>query len=302
MYRFIIFSLLLSFSYSCQTDKGQTDKVDDQARDNNNIRHYLSGVASEMTNNASLNLNNLQDWESVRDKKLDEFRSMVSLVSMPIEGERSPLNVKYTGTIQMDGYRIEKLSYESLPDLYVQANLYIPDGITESVPAVLYLCGHARTQKTHYQAHPRKFAELGFVCLIVETVQYGEVWGEHWGCYDRGWFNWYSRGYTPAGVEVWNGIRGLDLLSTLPEVDPDKILYVGNGSMLGSWMSTLSNHIRRDVVEVVRKMTSFELSEVNSFHDQFIASLFLPHTDISLFGGVSKRLSALEKVLPGTTG
>ena len=78
----------------------------------------------------------------------------------------------------------------------------------------------------------------------------------------------------------------------LPEFDPDKILYVGNGSMLGAWMSALSNHIRRDVVEVVRKMTSFELSEVNSFNDQFIASLFLPHTDISLFPKVKERLSA----------
>jgi uncharacterized 2Fe-2S/4Fe-4S cluster protein (DUF4445 family) len=79
----------------------------------------------------------------------------------------------------------------------------------------------------------------------------------------------------------------------LPEVDPDKILYVGNGSMLGSWMNALSNHIRRDVVEVVRKITSFELSEVNSFKDQFIASLFLPHTDMSLFPKVSERLSSV---------
>ena len=78
----------------------------------------------------------------------------------------------------------------------------------------------------------------------------------------------------------------------LPEVDPDKILYVGNGSMLGSWMSALSNHIRRDVVKVVRKMTSFELSEVNSFKDQFIASLFLPHTDMTLFPNVKERLSS----------
>jgi uncharacterized 2Fe-2S/4Fe-4S cluster protein (DUF4445 family) len=78
----------------------------------------------------------------------------------------------------------------------------------------------------------------------------------------------------------------------LPEVDPDKILYVGNGSMLGAWMNALSNHIRRDVVEVVRKMTSFELSEVNSFKDQFIASLFLPHTDMSLFPNVNERLSS----------
>ena len=81
----------------------------------------------------------------------------------------------------------------------------------------------------------------------------------------------------------------------LPEVDPSKILYIGNGSLLGSWMSELSNHIRRDVVEVVRKMTSFELSEVNDFKDQYVASLFLPHTDMSLFPSVNQRLAAIRK-------
>jgi uncharacterized 2Fe-2S/4Fe-4S cluster protein (DUF4445 family) len=80
----------------------------------------------------------------------------------------------------------------------------------------------------------------------------------------------------------------------LPEVDPDRILYVGNGSLLGSWMSEMSNHIRRDVVEVVRNMTSFELSEVTDFKDQYIASLFLPHTDISLFPETCARLKKTD--------
>ncbi len=80
----------------------------------------------------------------------------------------------------------------------------------------------------------------------------------------------------------------------LPDIDPAKIIYVGNGSLMGARMSELSNHIRRDVVEVVRRMTSFELSEVNSFKDQYVASLFLPHTDISLFQSVKDRVSARE--------
>ncbi len=77
----------------------------------------------------------------------------------------------------------------------------------------------------------------------------------------------------------------------LPEVDPEKVLYVGNGSLLGARMSELSNHIRKDVVNVVRKMTSFELSEVSSFKDQYVASMFLPHTDMSIFPGVGERLA-----------
>jgi len=64
----------------------------------------------------------------------------------------------------------------------------------------------------------------------------GEVRGEHWGCYANGWFNWYSRGYNPAGVELWNAIRGLDLLSSRPEVDHEKLGVTGiSGGGSQSW-------------------------------------------------------------------
>jgi cephalosporin-C deacetylase-like acetyl esterase len=171
---------------------------------------------------------------------------MLSLVDVPLVGDRSPLNVKKVGTIQQEGFRIEKLYYESLPGLYVPADLYIPDKVTTPVPAILYQCGHSRTQKVHYQPHARRFAELGFVCLIVETIQWGEVYGEHWGCYSRGWFNWYSRGYTPAGAETWNGIRGLDLLSELPYVDSEKLGVTGisGGGALTWYIAAMDPRIK----------------------------------------------------------
>ncbi len=103
----------------------------------------------------------------------------------------------------------------------------IPDNIKEPRAAILYVCGHSPSQKVRYQAHPRKFAQMGFVCLVIETIQFGEVRGDHWGCYAKGWFNWYSRGYNPAGVELWNAIRGIDLLTTRPEVDPQKLGVTG---------------------------------------------------------------------------
>jgi uncharacterized 2Fe-2S/4Fe-4S cluster protein (DUF4445 family) len=77
----------------------------------------------------------------------------------------------------------------------------------------------------------------------------------------------------------------------LPEFAPRKIVYVGNGSLMGARMSELSNHIRRDVMEVVQRMTSFELSEVTGFTEQYVASLFLPHTDATLFPEVHHRLA-----------
>jgi cephalosporin-C deacetylase-like acetyl esterase len=235
----------LTLLFSCET---QTPRQDAQKEKmpSNNIRNYLIRQATEITESALKNIEGKEDWQEIRDSRYNEMVQMLSLKDIPLQGQRSPLNVKKTGTIQMDGYRIEKLYYESLPGLYVPANLYIPDNITEPRPAILYQCGHARSQKVHYQPHPHRYAQLGFVCLIVETVQYGEVFGEHWGCYANGWFNWYSRGYTPAGVETWNGIRGLDLLSEMPEVDPEKLGVTGisGGGALTWYIAAIDPRIK----------------------------------------------------------
>ncbi len=207
--------------------------VEDQQ---NNIRYYLNHVATRITDNSLSSINNLQDWEAVRDQRHLELIEMLGLQGKPVMDKRPAVNVTKTGVIQKDGYRIEKLYYESLPGLYVSANLYVPEGIQKKAPAILYVCGHSHTQKHHYQAHAKNFAENGFVCLIIETIQRGEVKGEHLGAYELGWFHWYSRGYNPAGVEVWNGIRGLDLLCQLPEVDREKLGVTGiSGGGSQSW-------------------------------------------------------------------
>jgi len=79
-------------------------------------------------------------------------------------------------------------------------------------------------------------------------------------------------------------------IGLLPETDPDKVTFVGNGSLMGAKMSSLTNRIRRDVVEVTRKMTNFELSETGSYMDNYVASLFLPHTDLNQFPKLKARL------------
>ena len=85
-------------------------------------------------------------------------------------------------------------------------------------------------------------------------------------------------------------------IGLLPEMDPAKVVFVGNGSLMGAKMSALTNRIRRDVVEVTRKMTNFELSETRSYMDNYIAALFLPHTDLSHFPRLEKRLQNRRKI------
>ena len=228
--------LFISLLYwGCETTQDTAPEVSASFGTPNNIRNYLTSVAGDISNHSLKGISG-NSWDALRKQRHDQFVEMLSLSDMPLTESRPAPKVTVTGTIQMDGYRIEKLYYESLPGLYVAANLYIPDQITSATAAIMYVCGHTRTQKVSYQTHPHKFAKLGFVCLIPETIQYGEVEGEHWGCYANGWFNWYSKGYTPAGVEVWNAIRGLDLLAAMPEVDAEKMGTTGiSGGGAISW-------------------------------------------------------------------
>lgn len=85
-------------------------------------------------------------------------------------------------------------------------------------------------------------------------------------------------------------------IGLLPEIDLDKITFIGNGSLLGAKMSCLTNRIRRDVVEVTRKMTNFELSETGSYMENYIAALFLPHTDMNNFPKVKERFEERKKM------
>jgi uncharacterized 2Fe-2S/4Fe-4S cluster protein (DUF4445 family) len=80
------------------------------------------------------------------------------------------------------------------------------------------------------------------------------------------------------------------VIGLLPEIDPDRIRFVGNGSLMGAKMSCLTNRIRKDVVDVTRRMTNFELSETHSFMDNYVAALFLPHTDMNQFPNLKARL------------
>ncbi|MBW2487627.1 MAG: DUF4445 domain-containing protein [Deltaproteobacteria bacterium] len=85
------------------------------------------------------------------------------------------------------------------------------------------------------------------------------------------------------------------VIGLLPEMDPAKVTFIGNGSLMGARMSSLTNRIRKDVVEVTAKMTNFELSDTPSYMDNYIAALFLPHTDINQFPKLKARLKARQK-------
>lgn len=209
------------------------------------IYDELVREAEELTNRplpTFESIDKFQQWKKLRQV---DFQKAIGIDSY-LNQDRTPLNAKITGTLERENFRIEKLYYESLPGLYVSANLYIPLALEQPAPAILYLCGHARHQKAFYQEHPRRLAQLGFVVLAIDTIQLGEVIGYHHGTHRYGWFHWISKGYTPAGVEVWNAIRGLDLLCDRDEVDSDRLGVTGNsgGGSISWWLACADDRIQ----------------------------------------------------------
>ncbi|MBC8438571.1 MAG: DUF4445 domain-containing protein [Deltaproteobacteria bacterium] len=84
-------------------------------------------------------------------------------------------------------------------------------------------------------------------------------------------------------------------IGLLPEIDPEKVTYLGNGSLLGCKINCLTNAFRRDVGKVVSMMTNFEMASTHSYMDHYMASLFLPHTELNNFPKVKARLEKLRK-------
>jgi hypothetical protein len=146
-----------------------------------------------------------------------------------------------------DGFDVETLHFQSMPGLYVTANLYIPAGLEGAAPAILYVCGHGASirdgvsygNKVSYHHHGVWFARHGYVCLVMDTLQLGEIQGVHHGTHRLGQWWWNARGYTPAGVEAWNGIRAIDYLVSRPEVDATRIGMTGrSGGGAYTWFVT----------------------------------------------------------------
>ncbi len=194
------------------------------------IQEYLAREAGRIDATLLKGITSSRQWEELRPKYKAEYYYMLGLAPM---SEKTPLAATITGTLQRDGYTIEMLHYQSRPRLYVTGNLYRPSQIPPGrrLPAVLYVCGHNYQgrpgNKTAYQSHGIWFAKHGYVCLVVDSLQLGEIAAIHHGTYREGRWWWHSRGYTPAGVECLNGIRGIDYLARRPDVDPRRIAVAG---------------------------------------------------------------------------
>ncbi len=92
--------------------------------------------------------------------------------------------------------------------------------------------------------------------------------------------------YVAGGFGSYLDIKKAVGIGLLPDIDPEKIQFVGNSSLMGARMSLLSAHASERAVQIAKSTTNIELSNYQPFMDEYVAAMFLPHTDRKLFPSV----------------
>jgi len=186
-------------------------------------------------------------------KRMREF-FLAQLGDLP---QRTPLNPQVTGRLEGDGYRVEKIIFESQPKHYVTALLYLP-AAKPPYPGVLVPCGHSAEGKAMdaYQRACILLARNGLGVLCYDPIDQGEriqvldpngkaqVWGTN--AHSLLAAGSILLGRSTASFRVWDGMRAIDYLQSRPEIDPNRIGCAGNsgGGTLTSYLMALDDRIQ----------------------------------------------------------
>jgi cephalosporin-C deacetylase-like acetyl esterase len=202
-------------------------------------------------------------WARIHDERdllrvQAELREKLLNMIGGLPAEKTELHPRITGKVEMDGFSIEKLIFESLPGVYVTALVYVPNEHSSRLPAVLVPAGHSTNGKIYYQEICQRLAKRGYVVLAWDPVGQGErsqFWDAKAGksrynliCAEHAVMGnlAYLAGTNLARWEIWDGIRAVDYLLTRPEVDGERISIVGTsgGGFQAAQIAALDKRIK----------------------------------------------------------
>ncbi|HWQ55945.1 MAG TPA: alpha/beta hydrolase family protein [Bryobacteraceae bacterium] len=198
--------------------------------------------------------NSLEEWKTYKA----QIRSRIlRLLGIDDVLARHSLRVIHRNTLQRDGYHIERIAYESYPDMWVPALVYVPDARRGRASAMISISGHnfcdskasPEVQAMNYNLVRRGFIVMAydyFACF--ERVAYDACKpGRNSWDHLNSLFSYTGR--TATGIEVLDGIRALDYLHSRPDVDRTRIGFTGasGGGNNTYWVSALDDRVTLSV-------------------------------------------------------
>ncbi|HBQ82670.1 MAG TPA: xylan esterase, partial [Bacteroidales bacterium] len=174
--------------------------------------------------------------------------------------EKTPLNPRVTGVIKKEGFRIEKIIFESFPGSYVSGCLYVPEKIKGKAPAILNVIGHNQESFRNelYQVINYNLARKGMIVFAIDPPGQGEHVQNYdttvkfssvgYSVVEHNYFGNYAflSGYSCANYFIWDGIRAIDYLVSRKDVDPDRIGVTGwsGGGTVTNFVAALDDRVK----------------------------------------------------------
>ena len=202
------------------------------------LYRIISNTAFEQLENRKnrlASLNTRSDWQKYQNEINQTLYASLS------KFKKTPLNPETTGILVRDGVTIEKIIYESHPNFYVTASLFLPRKRQHPAPAIIYCSGHSELgfRSETYQHVILNLVEKGFIVLAYDPIGQGERLQYPDLETGKSTIGSSTQEHSYAGVQtllsgsslsdyfIWDGIRAVDYLFTREEVDKDRIGITG---------------------------------------------------------------------------
>ena len=242
-------------------------QADNSAR--NKLIEMLDGIAGQQLAERAQTIARIQTKTQAEQRKKQVREEILGLIG-GLPEHKGPVAVKEFGSLEGDGFRIEKLAYESLPGLWVTANLYLPASGNGPFPAVLLAPGHEATGKQSQYSFGGNFARSGVIALAIDPLGQGErlqyydpekkasTIGGSTGEHGEANIPAMLLGEDIARYFINDSMRGVDYLLSRRDVNPNRIGALGcsGGGTSTAYLAALDDRVK--VAGVACYITSFK--------------------------------------------
>lgn len=217
---------------------------------------YIDGLADKQLKAREVELAATDTSAKMEARKTKVRQSILDLIG-GLPTQRTPLKARAMGGYQADGYRVEKVVYESLPGYFVTANVYVPDGGKGPYPAVLITPGHSPDGKAG-DRFGGNLARAGILALIYDEIGMGERLqhydpeigeskvGRPTGEHSMAYWQTVPVGDHVSRYFIWDAMRGLDYLQSRTDVDGGRLGALGcsGGGTVTSFLTALDDRVK----------------------------------------------------------